>query len=120
MHPFDTFRARLEGFVTEREWRQFHAPKNLATCLSVEAAELLELYMWTREGPGPHPPGAGPPPEARVREEVADVFISLLNFCAVTGIDPIAAAETKLDAIGLKYPVETARGSAVKGRAPAE
>ena len=107
-------RVALRAFVEAREWRTFHSPKNLATCLSVEASELLELYMWTWDGDGPHPPGAGPPSPARVEEEVADVLICLLNFTEVTGIDPIEAAHRKLERLASKYPVELSRGSAVK------
>lgn len=109
-----TLKSRLAAFTEARDWGQFHTPRNLAACLSVEAAELLELYMWTREGPGPHPPGAGPPPEARIREEVADVLLSLLNFAAVVGVDPVQAALDKLNILENKYPVHLARGSAVK------
>lgn len=110
----EALRRRLDQFARDRDWRQFHSPRNLAACLSVEAAELLELYMWTREGDGPHPPGAGPPDPQRVREEVGDVLLCLLNFATVTGVDLLTAAEEKLDALGRKYPVALARGSAVK------
>lgn len=120
MHPFDQLRARLEAFVAARDWQQFHAPKNLAACLSVEAGELLELFMWTREGPGPHPPGAGPPPRARVEDEAADVLISLLNFAAASDLDVLGAAQRKLDRLEDKYPVEQARGSALRADALAE
>ncbi len=119
-HPFDTLRADVAAFVAAREWRQFHSPRNLATCLAVEASELLELFMWTREGEGPHPPGAGPPPHEAIEGEVADVLISLLNFCAVSGVDPLAAARAKLAALEQKYPVSLARGSAVKDPTRAE
>ncbi|MFN3200886.1 MAG: nucleotide pyrophosphohydrolase [Bradymonadia bacterium] len=106
--------TRLAAFTKARDWGQFHTPRNLAACLSVEAAELLELFMWTREGPGPHPPGAGPPPEHRMREEIADVLLSLLNFASAVGIDPVQAALDKLNVLENKYPVHLARGSAVK------
>lgn len=115
MHPFDALARRVDAFAEARDWRQFHTPKNLATCLSVEASELLELYMWTRSAP-PFPPGTAPPDPQAVADEVADVLISLLNFCTVTGIDPVAAAEDKLTRLAHKYPVERAKGSAVKGR----
>jgi len=107
-------RQALDAFAHERDWRQFHSPRNLAACLSVEASELLELYLWTRDGDGPHPPGAGPPDPRRVREEIGDVLLSLLNFCIVAGVDPLSAAEEKLAALSLKYPVALTRGSAVK------
>ena len=110
-------RVRLADFVRARDWSQFHQPKDLALCLSVEASELLELYLWRRSSP-PFPPGTEPPPREALEGEVADVFISLLNFCAVTGIDPISAAQQKLDRLELRYSVERARGSAEKLRAP--
>lgn len=114
MHPLDALRDRLAEFVEARDWAQFHTPKNLAMCLSVEASELVELYMWTREGPGPHPPGASAPDRAAVEAEVGDVLLCLLNFCAAADVDPIAVAAAKLDEVGQKYPVELARGSAEK------
>lgn len=116
----ETLRQALNTFADARDWRQFHSPKNLATCLAVEAGELLELFMWTREGDGPHPPGAGPPDPQRVREEVGDVLLCLLNFATVAGVDLLAAAEDKLAALERKYPVDLSRGSAVKspGLAP--
>lgn len=117
MHRYEALIERLKAFAAAREWQPFHTPRNLATCVSVEAGELLELYLWTREGPGPHPPGAGPPDPARLREEAADVLISLLQFAEVAGIDLLAAAEDKLDALAQKYPVALSRGSAVKSPA---
>ncbi len=113
-HPYDEIRRRLKRFVDDRDWSQFHSPKNLATCVTVEAGELLELFLWTREGPGPHPPGAGPPEPARIQDEMADVFISLLNLAAEVGVDLPRAAAHKLEALEHKYPVALARGSAVK------
>jgi NTP pyrophosphatase (non-canonical NTP hydrolase) len=113
--PFEALRARVDQFAQDRDWRQFHSPKNLATCLSVEASELLELFMWTRDAP-PFPPGTSAPDPQAVKDEVADVLICLLNFCIVSGIDPIAAAESKLTRLARKYPVATARGSAIKGQ----
>lgn len=120
MSDFEALRAQVCAFAEARDWRQFHSPKNLATCLAVEASELLELFMWTREGPGPHPPGAGPPDPQAVADEVADVLICLLNFCSVTEIDALAAARAKLVRLEAKYPLALARGSAVKspGTAP--
>lgn len=119
MHAFEALAARVNEFSEARDWRQFHTPKNLATCLSVEASELLELFMWTRDRPVPGealPPGTEAPDPQAVADEVADVLISLLNFCAVSGIDPVAAADSKLTRLAKKYPIATARGSAIKGQ----
>ncbi|MEE2786060.1 MAG: nucleotide pyrophosphohydrolase [Myxococcota bacterium] len=113
-HSFDALRERLRTFVRERDWAQFHSPKNLAICLSVEAGELLEHYTWTREGTGPHPPGCGTPDQSAVADEAADVLLSLLNFCEAAEVDLLSAAHAKLDRLATKYPLETARGSAVK------
>ena len=113
MHAFEALTARVAEFSLARDWRQFHTPKNLATCLSVEASELLELFMWTRDTAPP--PGTEAPDPQAVADEVADVLISLLNFCAVSGIDPLAAADSKLTRLARKYPVSRARGSAIKG-----
>lgn len=112
--PLEALTARVDQFAKDRDWRQFHSPKNLATCLSVEASELLELFMWTRDAP-PFPPGTQAPDPQAVRDEVADVLISLLNFCIVSGIDPVAAAQSKLTRLAEKYPIAIARGSAIKG-----
>ena len=117
--PLAALRARLADFVSARDWSQFHQPKDLALCLSVEASELLELYLWRRSSP-PFPPGTEPPARDSLEGEVADVFISLLNFCAVTGIDPVSAAQKKLDLLEHRYSVERARGSAKKLRSPLE
>lgn len=119
-HAFDRLSARLRHFVAQRDWKQFHTPRNLAVCVSVEAAELLELYMWMGEGPGPHPPGAEPPEKAKVEAEAADVLISLINFCAEAQIDLLAAAERKLGEIERKYPVEQAKGVALRAAQLAE
>ena len=102
----------VRTFVDERDWQIFHTPKNLAICLSVEAAELLELYQWQLHGLGAERPGAGAPERRRVEEEVGDVVISLLNFCHATGIDPIDARLRKLEKVKRKYPVAQIKGSA--------
>ena len=113
----ERLQTALQAFVKARDWEQFHSPKNLALCLSVEASELLELYLWRSEGAPPFPPGTEPPARERVEDEVADVLISLLNFCAVTQIDPIEVSQQKLKRLSEKYPVEQARGSALKASA---
>lgn len=100
-------RARLRAFNAARDWRRYHSPRNLAMALSVEAGELLELYLWCEDA-GPQPPVAAR--EARVAEEAADVLLSLLNFCEAAGIDLAAAADAKIARNGEKYPVERSAG----------
>jgi NTP pyrophosphatase (non-canonical NTP hydrolase) len=75
--------------------------------LSVEAGELLELYLWASDG-GPQPPVAAR--REKVAQEAADVGICLLNFCERAGIDLVTAMAEKIEANELRYPVERARG----------
>jgi len=105
--PLADVRAALRTFNAEREWSRYHSPRNLAMALSVEAAELLELYLWSADA-GPQPPVADRAP--RVADEAADVLITLLNLCEASGIDLAAAVDRKLLRNAEKYPVDRARG----------
>ena len=115
MKSIDELFSDLDEFVKARQWEKFHTARNLATCLSVEASELLELYQWqiieSRDVLGQD---GGPPDIERVEEEIGDIMISLANFCRCVGINPINAAFTKLEKVKEKYPVEQSRGSAAK------
>ena len=97
-------------FRAERDWQQFHTPKNLAVSLALESAELLEHYQWT------DPPSGRAPDELRpaLEQEVADIAIYLLLFCHDQGLDLAAAIERKLELNRQRYPVELARGRATK------
>ena len=97
----------LRSFNEARDWGRYHSPRNLAMALSVEAAELLELYLWSSDD-GPQPPVSERRP--RVAEEAADVLICLLNFCDQAGIDLQRAFDEKLRLNASKYPAEQARG----------
>lgn len=101
-------RAALRAFNAERDWGQYHSPRNLAMALSAEAGELLALYLWSADG-GPQP--AVPERLPQVAHEAADVAICLLNLCDAAGIDLLAAVQAKLASNGERYPVATARGS---------
>jgi NTP pyrophosphatase (non-canonical NTP hydrolase) len=106
-------RQRVLAFARERDWEQFHTPKNLSMALAAEAGELMEHFLWTT----PEASRAvvdDPPRRAKVAEELADVVIYALEFANATGLDVAAAIEAKLAANALKYPVEKARGRAVK------
>ena len=100
-------RAQLRAFNEVRDWGQYHSPRNLAMALSVEAAELLELYLWCADD-GPQPPVASREPQ--VAEEAADVLICLLNLCEQAGVDLSSAVAAKLARNEERYPVEQSRG----------
>lgn len=99
----------LTAFNRERDWDQFHSPRNLAMALSVEAAELLDCFLWMRDDE--------PMTEKKrchAAEEAADVLICLLNFCEQAHIDLPVAFHQKLAQNDAKYPVEKAKGSCAK------
>lgn len=104
---------KLREFARERDWEQFHSPKNLAAALVVEAAELLELFQWLREDESRRL-GLDPGERLRVEEEVADVMIYLLRLADQLDIDVEQAVVDKIRKNGEKYPVDLARGNAVK------
>lgn len=105
-------RLEIERFSEVRDWGQFHTPKNLSMALSVEASELMELFQW-QVGNEDFALLADSKKEA-VAHEVADVFIYLMRFCSVTGIDPIKASEEKLKLNDAKYPAAVVKGKSDK------
>lgn len=110
-NPLEDLRERLRQFAAERDWQPFHAPKNLAMALSVEAAELLEHFQWVSEQGSRELPEAT---RAAVREELADVLLYLIRLADELGVDLAAAALDKLAANAARYPVEKARGTSRK------
>lgn len=103
--------TRLREFANERDWEQFHSPKNLAMALSVEVAELLEHFQWMTERESAKP---NPEKLQQIQEEIGDVLIYLTRFADKLGIDPLDAAYKKLEINRQKYPAEKSRGSAKK------
>jgi dCTP diphosphatase len=103
----------LREFVAERDWGQFHDPKNLAMLLASEAGELLAEYRWI---PNDRADALSREPEARQRiaNEIGDVGIALLLLCDRTGIDLQAAMRDKVARNRQRYPVELARGRAAR------
>lgn len=93
----------LRTFVDERDWDQFHSPENLAKSISIEAAELLELYQW----------GSNPDQE-RVEEELADVLTYCLHLAHKLGVDIDDIILSKLEKTRAKYPVDLAKGRMTK------
>jgi NTP pyrophosphatase (non-canonical NTP hydrolase) len=108
---FDTLLAELRTFVAERDWSQFHDPKNLTMLLASEAGELCAEYRWVRSQDADRlsqEPGA----RARIAAEVGDVGLALVLLCDRIGLDLEEAMRAKLALNRQKYPVETARGRA--------
>ena len=104
-------RNALRRFAAERDWDQFHSPKNLASALAVEAAELLERFQWLTEDQSRNLP---PAELAKVREEMADVLNYLVRLADKLDVNLLDAARDKIDINARKYPVEKVRGSAKK------
>jgi NTP pyrophosphatase (non-canonical NTP hydrolase) len=102
-------KSRVLEFVRLRDWERFHSPKNLSMALAAEAAELMEHFLWDT-------------PEASVEraaneavaDELADIVIYAIEFANMTGIDLSRAIEVKMGKNAQKYPVEKARGNALK------
>ena len=107
----EALRAQLRVFVAERDWDQFHTPKNLAMALVGEAGELVEHFQWLTPEESANLPAES---RAEVELEIADVLLFLLRLCDKLEVDPLAAAEKKLEMNRKKYPVEKAKGRATK------
>lgn len=107
----EALRARLRAFVAERDWDQFHTPKNLVMALVAEAGELVEPFQWLTPEQSSNLPADV---RAEVELEIADVLLLLLRLCDKLDVDPIKAADRKLELNQHKYPVEKSKGRATK------
>jgi len=104
-------RALVRTFVDERDWDQFHTPKNLASALSVEAAELLEHFQWLQHG---RLEELGEDKLVQVRHEMADVLVYLVRLADKLDVDLFSAVQEKMVLNREKYPAEQVRGDARK------
>ncbi len=104
---------RVGDFARERDWLQFHSPKNLSMALAAEAAELMEHFLWVEPGKSLER-ATDEARRAKIEEELADVVIYAIEFANVTGIDLAEAVAKKMVQNARKYPVEKARGRAEK------
>jgi dCTP diphosphatase len=107
----DDLKIALRKFAQERDWEKFHTPKNLASALSVEAAELLEIFQWMNDIQSTKLD------ENQLNEaadEIADILIYLVRMSDVLGIDLMKSVEMKLAKNSNKYPTEKVKGSALK------
>ena len=108
---FHTLAERLRKFAEERDWDQFHSPKNLSMALNVEAGELLEHFQWLTEEQSRNLP---PEKLQKVEQEIADIQIYLIRLADKLGIDILKAAREKIVHNEAKYPADKVRGSARK------
>jgi dCTP diphosphatase len=107
----EDLRFKLAAFAAERDWDQFHNPKNLAMAVAGEVGELVEHFQWLTPEQAANLPAAT---REEVALEAADVLLFLVRLCDKLDIDLAAAAERKLELNAKKYPVGKSRGRATK------
>jgi len=101
----------VNTFTQERDWQQFHSPKNMSMMIATEAAELMEIFLWVDTDKSAEELKKK---QEHVEQEIADVAIGILMLCAEQGIDLSAAIKAKMAHNAAKYPVEKAKGIAAK------
>ena len=106
-------KSRVLAFVRERDWEQFHSPKNLSMALAAESGELMEHFLWATPEQS-KAIAADPVKRQKIADELADVVVYALEFANATGLDLTASIEAKMIANGKKYPVEKAKGRSAK------
>lgn len=99
----DEVLQQLRSFVAERDWKQFHTPENLAKSISIESAELLELFQWGSDAY-----------ESDIKDELADVLTYCILLADQYGLDPYELVIEKLEKTKEKYPVEKSKGKSDK------
>jgi NTP pyrophosphatase (non-canonical NTP hydrolase) len=104
-------KERVATFVAQRDWNQFHAPKNLSMTIAAEAAELLEKFLWVESKDSY---AAVDNNRSEVEDELADVLFAVLCFANAAGIDLSSAFATKFAKIEKKYPIDKVRGKSNK------
>ena len=93
----------MQKFTDDRDWDQFHSPENLAKSVAIEAGELLECFQWDDDYD-----------LEELSDEMADVFVYLIDLADKIGVDLLEIADRKMDKNALKYPVEKAKGKNTK------
>ena len=102
-------KEKVGAFVNEKDWEQFHSPKNLSMAITIEAAELMEFFQWVTLEESRSLCSA-PETAERVRDEIADIVIYCLSLCNVLGVDLASAVDSKIEKNVSKYPRELYRG----------
>ncbi|HLP09885.1 MAG TPA: nucleotide pyrophosphohydrolase [Opitutaceae bacterium] len=108
-----TLKQEVLAFAQERDWEQFHSPKNLSMAIAAEAAELMEPLLWATPEES-RAVMARPEKRAALQDELADIVVYCLEFANQTGIDLASAITAKMARNAQKYPVEKARGRSEK------
>jgi len=106
-------KERVLKFAQERDWEQFHSPKNLSMAISAESAELMEHFLW-QSSEASQTDLDNPNLRVKIEEELADIFIFAIEFANVTGIDIAKVIESKMALNTKKYPIEKAKGRSDK------
>lgn len=104
MDRFEQVKQRIDKFVTDRDWRQFHTPSNLAKSISIEASELLECFQWSDTDYDLE----------QVKEELADVLNYCIQMSQVLNLDIVDILNAKMDKTEKKYPLEKSKGVSTK------
>lgn len=110
-NELDRLRQQLRDFAAERDWEQFHSPKNLSMALIVEAAELVEHFQWLTEAQSKELPAAT---RDKVEQELADIFLYLIRIADMLDMDLPGAAQRKIEINNQKYPATQVRGQSKK------
>jgi dCTP diphosphatase len=109
----EELKQKVLAFARERDWEQFHNPKNLAMALAAEAGELMENFLWM-DAAESRRAAAEPRRREAIEHEIADIVIYALQFANQTGIDLATAIAAKMEVNARKYPVDKARGRSEK------
>ena len=104
MERYEELYNRIKKFNEDRDWRQFHSPVNMAKCIVIEAAELLECFQWSNDDFD----------KDSLKEELADVFNNCIMLSQVLGLDLIEESNKKIDKNEKKYPVSKCKGKSTK------
>ena len=104
----------LTKFAKDRDWEQYHTPKNLACALSVEASELLEIFQWKTRSEEEDLLGEDNPERKKIEDEISDIITYAIRLCDVMNIDLESAMKRKFKDNELKYPADQVKGSARK------
>lgn len=115
MDRLEALMQELKSFVAERDWAQFHDPKNLAMAIASEAGELLAEYRWVANSESDHFTKS-PNRKSKIAAEAADVGIALLLFCDRIGLDLLEAIQEKMKTNRRNYPVESSRGKSERDK----